>query len=72
MVVNPCKQKQKTNQRAAGNDDAVKLPPAVEFSLEEALEYIDDDELVEVVPDDIRMRKMILGEMDRRKYKNRH
>lgn len=72
MVVNPCKQKQKTNQRAAGSDEAVKLPPSKAFSLEEALEYIDDDELVEVVPDDIRMRKKILNELDRRKYKNRH
>lgn len=71
MVVNPCKAKQKTNMRAAGVDDNVKIPPAVEFSLEEALEYIDDDELVEVVPDDIRMRKQILNEMDRRKNKNR-
>ncbi|MGI6203974.1 MAG: translational GTPase TypA [Anaerovoracaceae bacterium] len=72
MVVNPCKQKQKTNQRAAGSDEAVKLPPSKKFTLEEALEYIDDDELVEVVPDDIRMRKKILSELDRRKYKNRH
>ena len=67
MVVNPCKAKKATNMRAAGTDDAVKLPPARIFTLEEALEFIDDDELVEIVPDDIRIRKRLLKELDRRR-----
>ena len=70
MVMNPCKAKQKTNMRAAGVDDAVKLPPALEMTLEEALEFIDTDELVEVVPDDIRIRKKLLHELDRRRSRN--
>ena len=67
MVVNPCKAKKATNMRAAGTDDAVKLPPARIFTLEEALEFIDDDELVEIVPDDIRIRKRLLKELERRR-----
>lgn len=70
MVVNPCKAKKATNMRAAGNDDAVKLAPPVVFSLEEALEFINSDELVEVVPDDIRLRKKFLKELDRRRNRN--
>lgn len=67
MIVNPCKAKKATNMRASGNDDSVKLPPARTFSLEEALEFIDDDELVEIVPDDIRLRKKLLKELERRR-----
>lgn len=67
MVVNPCKAKKATNMRAAGTDDNIKLAPARVFTLEEALEFIDDDELVEVVPDDIRLRKKLLKELDRRR-----
>ncbi len=67
MVVNPCKAKKATNMRAAGTDDAVKLPPARIFTLEEALEFINDDELVEIVPDDIRIRKRLLKELERRR-----
>ena len=67
MVVNPCKAKKATNMRAAGTNDAVKLPPARIFTLEEALEFIDDDELVEIVPDDIRIRKRLLKELERRR-----
>jgi GTP-binding protein len=70
MVVNPCKAKKATNMRAAGNDDAVKLAPPTVFSLEEALEFINSDELVEIVPDDIRLRKKFLKEIDRRKNRN--
>ena len=70
MVMNPCKAKAKTNMRAAGVDDAVKLPPAKIMTLEEALEFIDTDELVEVVPDDIRIRKKLLHELDRRRSRN--
>ena len=67
MVVNACKAKKTTNMRAAGTDDAVKLSPARIFTLEEALEFINDDELVEIVPDDIRLRKKYLKELERRR-----
>jgi GTP-binding protein len=67
MVVNACKAKKTTNMRAAGSDEAVKLSPARIFTLEEALEFINDDELVEVVPGDIRLRKKYLRELERRR-----
>ena len=67
MVVNPCKAKKATNMRAAGSDDAIKLTPARIFTLEEALEFINDDELVEITPDDIRLRKKLLHELERRR-----
>lgn len=67
MVVNPCKAKKASNMRAAGSDEAVRLSPHRVFSLEEALEWIGDDELVEVTPADLRIRKKILSELDRRR-----
>jgi GTP-binding protein len=67
MVVNPCKAKKVTNMRASGTDDSVKLPPYQAFTLEEALEFINDDELVEVVPDDIRLQKKYRNELERRR-----
>lgn len=67
IVVNPCKGKQLTNTRSSGSDDAVKLAPPRVMSLEEALEFINDDELVEVTPDSIRIRKRYLNELERRK-----
>lgn len=67
MVVNPCKAKKATNMRSSAADDAIKLTPAKHFTLEEALEFINDDELVEVVPDDIRLRKKILNELERKR-----
>ncbi|MBQ9972967.1 MAG: translational GTPase TypA, partial [Firmicutes bacterium] len=67
MVVNPCKAKKATNMRAAGSDDSIKLTPPRVFTLEEALEFINDDELVEVTPDDIRLRKKLLHELERRR-----
>ena len=67
MVVNPCKAKRVSNMRAAGSDEAIKLSPARKFTLEEALEFINDDELVEVTPDDIRLRKKLLHELERRR-----
>jgi GTP-binding protein len=67
MVMNPCKAKKVTNMRAAGTDDSVKLPPSRAFTLEEALEFINDDELVEIVPNDIRLRKKELKELERRR-----
>ena len=70
MVVNPSRSKKQTNMRASGSDDNIKLPPARKMSLEEALEFINDDELVEVVPDDIRLRKKYLKELERRRKGN--
>ncbi len=67
IQVNPTKNKKMTNVRASGSDDALKLIEPRVFSLEEALEFIEDDELVEVTPDDIRIRKKILSELDRRR-----
>ena len=67
MVVNPCKAEKVSNMRAAGSDEAIKLSPARIFTLEEALEFIDDDELVEITPDDIRLRKKLLKELERRR-----
>ena len=54
-----------SNVRAAGKDDAIKLTPAIKFSLEQALDFIEDDELVEVTPKEIRLRKKHLTENDR-------
>ncbi len=67
MTVNPCKNKRLTNMRAAGSDDSLRMPPPKILSLEEALEFINDDELVEVTPDDIRLRKKYLKELERRR-----
>lgn len=67
MEVNPCKAKKVSNMRAAGSDEAIKLSPPRTFTLEEALEFIDDDELVEITPDDIRLRKKLLREIERRR-----
>jgi len=67
MVVNIAKSKSLGNQRASGSDKAIQLTPPVEFTLEEALEYIQDDELVEVTPQSIRLRKRILDTTARKK-----
>lgn len=67
LVVNPTKAKQLTNIRAAGSDENLILSPALRYSLEQALEFIDDDELVEVTPGSIRLRKKVLAEGDRRR-----
>ena len=72
LVVNVCKTKKLTNMRAAGSDDAVKLAPPRKFTLEQALDYIADDELVEVTPENIRLRKKYLKEGERRKYEKRN
>ena len=65
LNVNPCKNKQLTNTRASGSDDAIALIKPRTFTLEEALEFIEDDEYVEVTPDDIRLRKAILDPNER-------
>ena len=67
LVVNALKGKQLTNVRASGKDDAIALTPPVRFSLEQALEFIEDDELVEVTPGAIRIRKKFLTENDRKR-----
>jgi GTP-binding protein len=67
LVVNPTKAKQLTNIRAAGSDENILLTPPVRLSLEQALEFIDDDELVEVTPASIRLRKKLLTESDRKR-----
>ena len=65
MDVNPCKKKHVSNMRASGSDEAIRLIPPKTFSLEQALEHINDDELVEVTPKSIRMRKKILDRVER-------
>mgnify|MGYP001551550932 CR=1 FL=1 len=67
MTVNPTKEKKLTNMRASGSDRNILLKPPRQMSLEEALEYIEDDELVEVTPAVIRLRKILLSEHERRK-----
>jgi GTP-binding protein len=67
LVVNPLKGKQLTNIRAAGKDDAIMLTPPLRYSLEQALEFIEDDELVEVTPSAIRLRKRHLKEHERKR-----
>jgi len=70
LVINIVKGKQLTNFRAAGKDDATKIPPARKFSLEEALEYIQADEYVEITPKSQRLRKIVLTESDRKRMSN--
>ena len=67
LTVNPIKGKQLTNIRAAGSDEALTLTPPTRFTLEQALEFIDDDELVEVTPESIRLRKKLLTEIERKR-----
>jgi GTP-binding protein len=67
LTVNPLKAKQLTNIRAAGKDDSILLTPPVRFSLEQAMEFINDDELLEVTPGNIRLRKRFLKESDRKR-----
>jgi GTP-binding protein len=67
MVVNPCREKKLTNVRAAGSDENIILKPPRALFLEAALEYIEDDELVEITPKSIRMRKIKLRESERRR-----
>ncbi|MGP1525981.1 MAG: translational GTPase TypA [Candidatus Cryptobacteroides sp.] len=67
LNVNICKTKKLTNVRAAGSDEKIMLPPAIKFSLEEALEYIQDDELIEVTPHHMRIRKIMLDPLERKR-----
>lgn len=72
IEVNVCKKKHATNIRAAGSDEALRLTPPKKLSLEEALEFIDDDELVEVTPKNIRIRKKILNTSQRRRQQKKN
>ena len=67
LNINICKTKKLTNMRASGSDEKVVLPPAIKFSLEEALEYIQEDELVEITPNHMRMRKIQLDPLQRKR-----
>lgn len=67
LNVNICKTKKLTNVRAAGSDEKIVLPPAIKMSLEEMLEYIDEDELVEVTPHHLRIRKILLDPIERKR-----
>ena len=67
LTVNPIKGKQLTNMRASGSDEKIRLTPALDLSLEEALEFIADDELVEITPVSIRLRKRHLKEYERKR-----
>ena len=67
LVVNATEPKKLTNHRASGSDDASRIAPKIQFSLEECMEYIQQDECIEVTPKVIRMRKVILNEDDRKK-----
>jgi GTP-binding protein len=70
MVINVTKTKKLSNVRSSGADDKAKIVPAIKFSLEEALEYIQKDEYVEVTPSHIRLRKVLLKEVDRKRFKS--
>jgi len=69
LVVNVIKTKKLTNMRASGSDEKVSIVPAIKFSLEEALEYVGEDEYVEVTPKSIRLRKILLNEFERKREK---
>lgn len=69
LTVNPCKNKKMTNVRSSGRDDAIKVPVPKIFTMEEALEFIAEDELVEITPDSIRMRKKYLTDQARKQAK---
>jgi GTP-binding protein len=69
MVINLTKTKKLSNVRASGSDDKAVIIPAIRFSLEEAMEYIQGDEFVEVTPKSIRIRKIILDETERKRSK---
>jgi len=68
IEVNVQRGKKLTNMRASGSDKAIKITPAIKFTLEEALEYIQDDEMVEVTPKSIRLRKLYLDTNERKRF----
>ena len=70
-IFNVCKKKHVTNTRASGSDDALRLTPPTVLSLEQSLEFINEDELVEITPDNIRLRKVILSKEQRMKQQSK-
>ena len=72
ITVNVCKKKHVTNMRASGSDEALRLTPPDNLSLEQCLEFISDDELVEITPKNIRLRKKLLTKGERDKAANRN
>jgi len=71
LAINVCKEKHLTNTRASGSDEALRLVPPIQMSLEKAIEFIQDDELVEVTPKSVRLRKKILNTNERKKFDSR-
>ena len=71
LVINITKSKKLSNMRAAGSDEKVMLPPAIKFSLEEYMEYIGEDEYLEVTPKSLRLRKILLNDLDRKRQARR-
>ena len=71
LVINVCKSKQLSNMRAAGSDEKMRIAPAIKFSLEEYMEFIANDEYLEVTPKSLRVRKIILNELERKRAKQR-
>ena len=72
IAINVVREKKLTNMRASGSDENVKLPPPEDMSLERAIEFIEDDELLEVTPKSLRIRKRLLSETDRLRARKRH
>ena len=71
LALNVCREKKLSNMRASGRDENVKLPPPLIMSLEECLEYVEDDELLEVTPTQLRLRKRFLTELERKRDSKR-
>ncbi|HWY33440.1 MAG TPA: hypothetical protein VNX68_02265, partial [Nitrosopumilaceae archaeon] len=71
LVINICQEKKLTNMRASGTDEKMRIAPKVKFSLEEALEYIQNDEYVEITPLSIRMRKILLDDNERKRLQKK-
>ena len=71
IVINISKTKKLSNMRASGSDEKTVIVPAVKFSLEEAMEYVGEDEYVEVTPKSIRLRKILLSELERKRTKKK-
>ena len=68
LIVNATEGKKLTNMRASGSDDSVRIVPKIQMTLEECMEYIQQDECIEVTPKNIRLRKTMLNEEDRKKF----
>ena len=71
LVINVCKSKQLSNMRAAGSDEKMRIAPSIKLSLEEYMEFIANDEYLEVTPKSLRVRKILLNELDRKRARQR-